>query len=442
MKIAYITAGAGRMYCGSCLRDNTLAGALLQAGHDVILIPTYTPTRTDEANQSAQRIFLGGLNIYLQHRFSFFRNSPEFLDRLWDFKPLLRLVTGLGISVDPSDLGSLTVSTLRGTRGFLKKEIRKLTRFLKELSPDIINIPNSMLIALAPAFKAEMNTPVCCTLQGEELFLNSLHSPYREEALRLIRENAHYVDAFIAISHFGARSMADYFQLDPGRIHVVPLGIRFEGFEPNAASESETFTIGYLARIAPEKGLHFLCEAYRRMKSLEPGMPSRLWAAGYLPPEKKRYLAGVQNTLEQCGLGEQFRYWGEVDRAQKLQFLRRLSVLSVPGTYEDPKGLFLLEAMAAGIPVVQPRRGAFTEIVETTGGGLLVEPDSEDALAEGILALWKDPEKRRTLGSLAYQGVRRHYDASRMADAAVSVYRSVAGSAAMTETNQFGDLHA
>lgn len=442
MRIAYITAGAGKMYCGSCLRDNTLASALLEAGHEVVLIPTYTPTRTDEANLSSQRIFLGGINIYLQQHFSLFRRSPEFLDRLWDFKPLLRLVTNLGISVDPSDLGSLTVSTLSGTRGFLKKEIGKLVRFLKELSPDIINIPNSMLIALAPAFKAEMNAPVCCTLQGEELFLNSLHPPYREDSLRLIRENARYVDAFMAISQFSARTMAEYLQIDAGRIHVVPLGIRFEGFAQKIVSESEPFTVGYLARIAPEKGLHFLCEAYRRMKSREPVLPSRLWAAGYLPPERKPYLAGIQNKLEQCGLGEQFRYWGEVDREQKLYFLNRLSVLSVPETYDDPKGLFLLEAMAAGIPVVQPRRGAFTEIIETTGGGLLVEPDSEDALAEGILDLWKNPEKRRTLGTLAYQGVRRHYDASQMADAAVNVYRSLAGSACATATNHIGDLNA
>jgi hypothetical protein len=125
MKIAYITAGAGRMYCGSCLRDNTLAGALLQAGHDVILIPTYTPTRTDEANQSAKRIFLAGLNIYLQHVFPF-SHSHDF-DSLWDFKTLLRQLR-LGISVDPSDLGSLTFNPA-WNRGFLKKEIRKLTRF-------------------------------------------------------------------------------------------------------------------------------------------------------------------------------------------------------------------------------------------------------------------------------------------------------------------------
>ncbi len=425
MRIAYITAGAGRMYCGSCLRDNALARALLKAGQDVVLIPTYTPTRTDEANLSAQRIFLGGINIYLQQHFPVFRKSPEFLDRLWDFKPLLKLVTSLGISVDPSDLGSLTVSMLRGSHGFLKKEIGKLVRFLHELSPDIINLPNSMLIALAPAFKAELKAPVCCTLQGEELFLSSLRQPYRDEALQLVRENTRYVDAFIAVSHYGARNMAGYLDIDPSRIHVVPLGINFEGFEKKTISETETFTIGYLARIAPEKGLHFLCEAYRQLRSRELLSPSRLWAAGYLPPEQKPYLDGIRNSFDKWGLEGQFRYWGEMNREGKLNFLQQLSVLSVPETFDDPKGLFLLEAMASGIPVVQPRRGAFTEIIETTGGGLLVEPDSEDALAQGILDLWKDTERRKELGALGYEGVRQHYSASQMAEGAIVVYRSL-----------------
>jgi glycosyltransferase involved in cell wall biosynthesis len=426
MKIAYITAGAGKMYCGSCLRDNSLARTLLKAGHDVLLIPTYTPTRTDEDNVSEERVFLGGINIYLQQHFPFFRKSPGFLDRVWDFKPLLKLVTSMGISVNPEDLGSLTVSMLRGRDGFLKKEIQKLVRFLGEISPDVVNLPNSMMISLAPAIKAEMKVPICCTLQGEELFLDSLREPYREESLRIIRDNASYVDAFIAISHYGARSMAQYLQVDPSRIHVVPLGISFEGYEQKTANEVEPFTIGYMARIAPEKGLHLLCEAYRLLHLHDPNSPSRLWAAGYLPPEQKHYLAGIWNKFLAWKLSDRFHYWGEMNRAGKLAFLKQISVLSVPVTFDDPKGLFLLEAMASGIPVVQPRRGAFTEIVETTGGGLLVEPDNPEALAQGIIELWKDPARRKELGNRAYQGVRSHYDATRMAEAAMGVYRSVA----------------
>jgi glycosyltransferase involved in cell wall biosynthesis len=424
MKIACITAGAGRMYCGSCLRDNALAKALMDTGHDVLLIPTYTPTRTDEINVSLHRVFLGGINIYLQQRFEMFRKSPQFVNRLLDFRPLLKLLTRLGISVDPADLGSLTVSMLRGAKGPLRKEIVRLVRFLSnEISPEIINLPNSLLISLAPAIKEEMNVPICCTLQGEDLFLEGLGEPYRSESLRLIREHAASVDAFIAVSHYGARSMADYIGIDRNRIHVVPLGISFDGFSARSGADPDAFTIGYLARITPEKGLHFLCEAYRILRAKVPS--ARLHVAGYLAPEHRPYLAGVRRDLESWGLSKGFYYHGELDRHGKLNFLHNLSVLSVPEYYADPKGLFLLEAMAGGIPVVQPRRGAFTEIVEVTGGGILVEPDKPEHLARAFLELSNDPAKRTDLGIRGYQGVRSHYGVARMAEAAVKVYESL-----------------
>ena len=83
MKITYITAGAGGMYCGSCIRDNALATALTRKGHDVTLLPLYTPTRTDEENVSQQRVFFGGISVYLEQYVSLFRKTPWLLDRLW-----------------------------------------------------------------------------------------------------------------------------------------------------------------------------------------------------------------------------------------------------------------------------------------------------------------------------------------------------------------------
>ena len=426
MKIAYITAGAGGMYCGSCLRDNTLAAALMDAGHDVLLIPTYTPTRTDERNVSHNRVFLGGINVFLQQRFEFFRRTPWLLDRLWDFPPVLRLTSRWGLSVDPAHLGRLTVSILRGTNGFQRKEIRKLVRFLaEEAAPEIVNLPNSLLISLAPAIKAKMDVPICCTFQGEELFLERLGEPYRSECIRLIGEHASCVDAFIAVSHFGAQYMAKYLGIDRNRIRVAPLGISLNGYEGRSAADREPFTIGYLARITPEKGLHVLCKTYERLRNNEGLPPSRLWAAGYLAPGCKSYLAGIRKDLDSWGLSGHFQYHGELDRGQKLAFLKNLSVLSVPGPYDDPKGLFLLEAMASGVPVVQPRRGAFTEIVETTGGGILVEPDNPDELAQGILDLWRNPAKRIELGSQGCEGVRKYYSAARMSRKVLEIYQSL-----------------
>lgn len=426
MKIAQITAGAGNMYCGSCLRDNALAATLLKKGHEVLLIPTYTPTRTDERNVSSHRVFLGGINVYLQQHFPVFRKTPWLLDRFFDLRPLLRLTTRLGVSVDPARLGRLTVSMLRGTKGFQSKEISKLVRFLaEEVRPEIVQIPNSLLISLAPAIKAAIKVPICCCLQGEELFLQGLGEPYRSESLQLIREHADQVDAFVAVSRFGAQYMAEYLGIERDRIHVVPLGINFDGYSRRSCQGTGPYTIGYLARIAPEKGLHLLCEAYHRMVSQGGLPPSRLWAAGYLPPENQSYLADIRRKMSAWGLTANFHYHGEPELQDKISFLRNLDVFSVPGFRGDPKGLHLLEAMAGGVPVVQPRSGAFTEIVETTGGGILVPSDDPADLAEGIGELWKNPEKRECLAARGYEGVRMHYSADQMAERTLEVYRSL-----------------
>ncbi len=208
-------------------------------------------------------------------------------------------------------------------------------------------------------------------------------------------------------------------------MHVAPLGINHDGHARSDAVAPKPFTIGYLARIAPEKGLHTLCEAYRRLRSRPELPPSRLVAAGYLGPEHKSYLADIHNRMDDWGLSSHFRYAGELDRRGKLEFLRSLDVLSVPGSYPDPKGMSLLEAMASGVPVVQPRCGAFTEVVDTTGGGILVEPDNPDSLADGILELWRDPERRRELGARGYDGVRAHYSTARMTEKVLEVYRTL-----------------
>ena len=84
MRIVYITAGAAGMYCGSCMRDNTLVAALHRLGHDALLLPTYTPIRTDETDVSESCVLYGGINVYLQHRFSFMRYVPDGVGRLLD----------------------------------------------------------------------------------------------------------------------------------------------------------------------------------------------------------------------------------------------------------------------------------------------------------------------------------------------------------------------
>ncbi|HEV3485074.1 MAG TPA: glycosyltransferase family 4 protein, partial [Vicinamibacterales bacterium] len=391
MRILAFTGGAGTMYCGSCLRDNALATALLARGHDVVLTPVYTPTRTDEQNVSKSRVFFGGISVYLQQHAPMFRHTPRVLDRLWDSPWALRLATRRQIKVDPKNLGEMTVSMLRGERGFQEKEIGKLLDWLRSEPPfDVINLPYPLLLGLAEPLRRELKRPICCTLQGEDLFLDGLGEPYRREALDLIRRASVHVDAFLPVSEYYRDYMPAYLSVAREKMRLVPLGINREGYTPKVHMRSGPFTIGYFARIAPEKGLHALCEAYRRLRARPdlPG-PARVVAAGYLADEHQAYLDQIRGQMREWKLDAEFEYRGEVDRAGKIAFLQSLDVLSVPAIYDEPKGIFLLEAMANGIPVVQPRRGAFPEIVEKTGGGLIVAADDPDALADGLLALWR-----------------------------------------------------
>ena len=432
MRILQITAGAAGMYCGSCTRDNALARELLARGHDVTLVPVYTPTRPDEPNVSRNRVLFGGISVYLQQHVSFFRWTPPVLDRLWDSPRVIDAFAKRAISTDARILGDMTISMLQGEGSVLRKEFDKLVDWMRnEPVPDIVDLPNSLLIALAAPLKRVFQRPVCCTLQGEELFLDGLVSPYRERALALIREQAGAIDRFVAVSDYCARFMASYLGIPASRISVVPLGINLDGYEPgirtqqSGTSVQAPFTVGYFARVAPEKGLHLLAEAYVRLRRRTMPAPMRLEVAGYLARANKPYLDAVCQTLDHAGLGSELTYRGELDRAGKLAFLRQLDVLSVPATYDEPKGMFLLEAMASGVPVVQPQRGAFVEMVDRTGGGLLVAPDDPDALAEGLHTVWSSAARRATLAERAFHGVRAHYTVAQSADRLLEVYASV-----------------
>ncbi|MEO8680423.1 MAG: glycosyltransferase family 4 protein [Vicinamibacterales bacterium] len=424
MKILSLTAGAASMYCGSCLRDNALAAELMRQGHDVTLLPFYTPTLSDEANVSRKgRVFFGGISVYLEQHLSLFRHTPRFLDRLWDAPAVITAFTKGSIAVDPKQLGALTVSTLHGTDGRQRKEFDKLLEWLKdEPTPDVVNIPYTLLISLAAPLKKVFGKPIVVTLQGEDLFLEGLPEPYRTDARNLVRAQVADVDLFVAVSDYYAAFMRGYLDIPAEKIRVARLGVNVNDLTARTRTREDPFTIGYFARVAPEKGLHNLADAYRVLR-LEKGMPkSRLLVAGYLAPEHRPYLEGITRQLASWGLAGEFEYQGTLDRAAKVKFLHGLDVLSVPSGYHEPKGLYLLEAMSCGVPVVQPAHGAFPELIERTGGGLLANSESGSDIADALAELWRDPARAAELGRRGAAGVRAQYTVGHMAEAMLAAY--------------------
>jgi glycosyltransferase involved in cell wall biosynthesis len=424
MKIAYITAGAAGMYCGSCMHDNTLVAALAAQGHDALLIPTYTPIRTDEADVSQKRIFFGGINVYLQQKLALFRHTPWLLDRLLDAPRLLRWVSRFAVRTQAEELGDLTISMLKGEHGYQRKEVAKLARWLAaEICPEIINLTNALLSGLVHEVKRQIRAPILCTLQGDDIYLESLPEPYRSQALALIRDHCREIDGFIATSAYYADFMTDYFGIPRPRIHVIYPGLNLNGHGPRRSNQDPPYTIGYFARICPEKGLHILAEAFRLLHQTPGTPPCRLRVSGWLGENNRPYLDNIRRRLEEAGLAEHFEHTESPDHASKVRFLQSLDVLSVPTTYREPKGLYILEALANGVPVVQPRHGSFPELIGATDGGLLVQPEDPEDLARGLRQLLENVAHREELGRKGKDAVHQRFHAERMAQETVAVYR-------------------
>jgi glycosyltransferase involved in cell wall biosynthesis len=422
MRIAYISAGAGGMFCGSCMHDNTLAAALTALGHEALLIPTYTPINTDEPDVSYRHVFLGGINAYLQQKLSLFRYTPRFLDSLLDAKGLLRWVSRFAVRTQAQELADLAISVLRGEHGRQRKEIDRLVSWLAdELKPQIVVFSNVLLSGVVHPLRERLKVPVLATLQGDDIFLEALPEPSRQTAIALVRDHCREIDGFISTSGYYADFMAEYLHLPRPQIDVVYPGLNLNGHGlPRPDRTSEPFTIGYFARICPEKGLHHLVEAFCRLRQEVPR--ARLHVSGWLGANNRAYFEDQKARLAQAGLLDDFTHVESPDHASKVRFLKAIDVLSVPTSYREPKGLYVLEALANSVPVVQPRHGSFPELVEATGGGVLVEPGDAADLARGLRRLMDDAAEREKLAQRGKQAVFARFHARAMAEATLGVF--------------------
>ena len=415
------------MYCGSCLHDNTLAAELLRQGQDVILVPIYTPLRTDEDDVSLPRVFFGGINVYLQQKWALFRRIPRWLDRWLDHPALLRLATRGASAVDPAALGELTVSMLRGAEGNQRKELENLVDWLiDDVRPDVVHLSNSLMLGLAPLIAERGGLPIVCSLSGEDIFLEKLGPPHYDEARQLLRERAGSVHVFVAQNTYFADFMADYLGIERSQIEAIPHGLNLAGH--GLAQEKPAgapLRIGYLARICHDKGLHLLVEACELLAQRTDLPEFELHAAGYLGAGDKQYFEGLQRRVESGALSGKFHYAGELNRPQKIAFLQALDVFSTPTVYRESKGLPVLEALANGVPVVLPEHGAFPEMIAATGGGRLFAPHDTVHLAQELARLLLDPETRRDLGNSGRDAVVTKFHAGTMAEQTMRLYEHV-----------------
>lgn len=432
MKIVHITAGAGGRICGSCLHDNALVRALQARGADAILVPAYVPTTTDEDNVAIDHVVMGGVNVWLQEHLPLLRYTPGFLDRPLDSPRLLAWLSGRTGSARPADLGPLTVSSLEGEAGHQRKEVRKLVQWLAhEVRPDVVHLSNALLLGLAREIRRRLGARVVCTLSGEDLFIDQIPEPDRSRIWELLRERAADVDRFVALNDSFARAMGRRMGVSTGQVAVIPHGVDLAAFpdeppdlELRRAARGGTLVIGCLARACPEKGLD---QAIQALALLAANHDVELRAAGATIAAEQTYLEGCFALAEELGVADRFHWHGQVSRAEKLALLEAVDLFVMPATHPEAKGLPVIEAMAAGVPVVAPDEGCFPELLDGERAGLLHLPRSAADLAATVAALADDVHQAAALGRHGHQLARSRHSAAAMAAAHEDLYAGLRG---------------
>tara|TARA_R110002049_G_scaffold4601_5_gene32696 strand:+ start:971106 stop:972377 length:1272 start_codon:yes stop_codon:yes gene_type:complete len=393
------------------MHDNALARALRDRGVDCLLQPVYTPIRADGESVATDQVFFGGIHVYMLQQWPWLRHLPKPFWRIIDWPPLIRWATSHASSTDAAKLGDLAVSMLQGSHGRQADEVARLVDWLaKDIQPDAIVFSNLLIAGALPDIRAALPAAkLVVMLQGDDIFLDYLPEESRAKAVGLCSGLIKHVDHLVVNSRFYGEKMGGLLNVPPEKIVVTPLSIDTAPFrEPHnevladrneVLADKNEFRLGYLARVAPEKGLHHLVDAFIRLAATPGNDDLSLHVAGWLGEPNRGYLESLQNRIREAGLAERFTYHGSPELAEKIQWLMTLDLLSVPTDYEDPKGLFILEALAAGVPVIQPDHGAFGELIASTGGGRMFRPGDTEALCTAIQHLKDDAETRHSLAA-------------------------------------------
>lgn len=426
MKITYIVPGfGGTFYCGNCLRDKAFAKSLKDLGHDSITLPLYLPHSIEEfVHQSDVPVFYGAVNIFLKQNYKLFRKMPKWLYNFFNSEFILKYAAKKSGSTRAVGLEEMTISMLKGVDGFQDDELNQLIDFLKHHEkPDVVHLSNALLIGLAAKIKQELNIPVFCSLQDEDVWINAMAEHYKPILWKLMSEKAKDVDGFVAVSDFFAGIMKKNMNIPDNKLTVVNLGVDPSAYKihtPNIESPA----IGYLSRINKENGFEILVDAFILLKKELKFKSLKLIATGGKTNDDKSFINKQLSKLRKENLLDSVEFIDDFRTSELSQFFEKLTVLSVPVLDGEAFGLYLLESLASGIPVVQPSAGAFPEIIEKTGGGVNYSPNNSTALAEKLAEILTNPDKIIQMSIDGRKAIEEKFNINLLAEKWIEIYKS------------------
>ena len=430
MRIAQLTPGAGgAFYCENCLRDGALVHAMGRIGHDVVLVPMYLPTGI-ESTESADKegIFYGGINVYLQQKLGLFRHTPRWFDRLLDSRRLLKWAASKAGMTSSEDLADTTISMLRGEEGRQIKELKRLVAWLgmPENKPDVVVLSNVMLVGLAGFIKDRLGVKVVCLLQDEVDFLDGLGDAGAQQAWEIISRRCGDVDCFVSVSEYYADVMKERLGVESERIRIIYTGIELDGYGDVKQWEGMP-VIGFLSQMCDVKGVGVLVDAFLRLRKKDGLGNLGLRIAGGKSAADEIFIQGLRDKLAAADALGSVDFFPKFDKASKLDFFGSVSVLCVPEKNPPAYGLYVIEANAAGVPVVVPDIGVFSELAGITGGGKVYLPNTADGLAAALEPVLRDSDRARRMGETGRENVFEKFDIKRSAAELADICAGICG---------------
>jgi glycosyltransferase involved in cell wall biosynthesis len=427
MQITYIVPGFGnKFYCGNCLRDITLSKAMKNIGNNLTVLPMYLPNSIDNvSNVDNIPVFYGAVNIYLKQNYKLFRKIPGWLYSFLNSPLVLNYASRKSGSTRAEGLEEMTISMLKGEEGFQKEELDQLINFLKNIGkPDVVHISNALLIGVAARIKKEVNVPVVCTLQDEDVWIDAMHESYKPILWDLMSRKAEDVDVFIAVSHFFKNVMQKKMNIPTGKIHVVYPGIDSNLYNYNLPVLNPP-VIGYLSRLNEENGLGVLVEAFIKFKKIKGFKNSKLILSGGKTGDDRKFINKQIKLLEKNNVNMDVEFIDDFRTSSLPAFFKKISILSVPVLKGEAFGLYQLEALASGVPTIQPESGAFPELADITNGGVTYSPNTSDALCEKWIEILSDEKRLNDLSSNGRKSVVEKFSLNKSAEKLVEIYKAI-----------------
>ena len=425
MKIVYISPGVGNtFYCQNCFRDSGLIKCLTDMGYDIVQVPMYLPTNLDYCETVEKTpVFFGAINVYLKEKISFYKYAPMWMERILDSKSLLKFIAGKAGSTKAEGLEEMTISMLRGEDGHQSSELENMVNYLKkEIKPDVVHLSNALLLGLAGRLKKVLDCKVVCSLQDENEWIDLMSLPYQQKIWDLMAKKAENVNLFITASEFYSKKSQKSMKISPKKIQVVNGGVDLRGYRLSPLSLDPP-VLGYLCRMSEYFGLGILVDAFILLKQKEEFKKLKLHLSGGYNSEDRKHLKKMLNRIKELGYQNDVKIFKKFDEEARISFLQTLTLLSVPVLEGESFGAYMFEALAAGVPVVQPDVGCFPEFVKDTGGGLIYSPNTAEALAAALERLLKDPSRLKKVSLQGRESVLKNFSVEKMSREIVDSYK-------------------